>query len=97
MRKVCAEQVYLLLIQRGDELVGSEAVEIGLELIGETAWDGPMEGIREKRETLFSLFHLQKPASSEKLTCVVASQGQKQGYMDENESYAALINAEEQF
>ncbi|CAK9217775.1 unnamed protein product [Sphagnum troendelagicum] len=97
VRKVCAEQVYLLLIQRGDELVGSEAVEIGLELIGETAWDGPMEGIREKRETLFSLFHLQKPASSEKLTCVVASQGQKQGYMDENESYAALINAEEQF
>lgn len=97
VRKVCAEQVYLLLIQRGDQIVGSEAVEIGLELIGETSWDGPMEVVRGKREQLFDLFHLQKPAVLDSHAHAPDVRRRKEGNRDENQSYAALLNAEEQY
>lgn len=97
VRKVCAEQVYLILIQRGDQIVGEESVEIGLELLGETAWDGPIEGIRGKREKLFDLFQLQKPASVTNSAPLTDVRKLKQVSRDENQSYAALLNSEEKY
>lgn len=97
VRKVCAEQVYLLLIQRGDQILGADAVEMGLELIGETSWDGPIEGIREKRNQLFDLFNLEKAAAVDVHIRPADAPGRNKGKRDENQSYAALLCAEEQY
>lgn len=97
VRKVCAEQVYLLLIQSGDEILGPEAVEVGLEIIGETSWDGPADEIREKRDQLFDLFKLEKPARVDVHMRPAGAPGRRVATTDENQSYAALLSAEEQY
>lgn len=97
VRKVCAEQVYLLLIQRGDEILGPDAVEMGLEIIGETSWDGPVEDIREKRNQLFDLFNLEKPAHVDVHVRPADALGRRVVPKDENQSYAALLSAEDQY
>ena len=97
VRKVCAEQVYLLLIQRGDQILGADAVEMGLELIGETCWDGPVEGMIEKRNQLFDLLNLEKPAAVDVHIHPADAPGRKKVMRDENQSYAALLCAEEQY
>jgi hypothetical protein len=97
VRKVCAEQIYMLLIQLGDQLLGADAVEMGLELVGETSWDGPIEGIRERRNQLFDLFNLEKPAAVDVHLRPVDAPGRKKVTRDENQSYAALLYAEEQY
>ncbi|XP_073388245.1 tubulin-folding cofactor D [Physcomitrium patens] len=97
VRKVCAEQVYLLLIQRGDEILGADDVEIALELIGETSWDGRIEEIREKRAQLFDLFNLERPAVVDVTIRPDDAPGRRKVPRDENQSYAALLSAEEKY
>lgn len=87
----------MLLIQRGDEILGPDAVETGLEIIGETSWDGPAEGIREKRDQLFDLFNLEKPAHVDVHIRPADAPGRRVVITDENQSYAALLSAEDQY
>ncbi|KAL3695132.1 hypothetical protein R1sor_008783 [Riccia sorocarpa] len=92
VRKFCAEQLYLLLLQMGEQLVGDSADE-ALGVIGETCWDGPLDDVLADRDQLYSLFHIDPPPrqslppSKSKSSRLVARNE------DENESYSSLVDA----
>ncbi|KAJ7541816.1 hypothetical protein O6H91_10G078100 [Diphasiastrum complanatum] len=96
VRKITAEQLYLLLIQRGEELMSGGSINTALDLISETCWDGPLEGSAEVKATLTSFAVGQK-----RMQCSenMGSQAPRQEYKkssapsDENESYASLVDA----
>ncbi|BBN05956.1 tubulin-specific chaperone D [Marchantia polymorpha subsp. ruderalis] len=94
VRKVCAEQLYLLLLQMGEQLVGDSA-EAALEVIGETCWDGPIDGITADRDQLYGLFRVEPPPRQ--LLLPSKSRNARQllasTLKDENESYSALVDA----
>ncbi|KAL2632493.1 hypothetical protein R1flu_003972 [Riccia fluitans] len=92
VRRFCAEQLYLLLLQMGEQLVG-ENVDEALEVIGETCWDGPLDDINAERDQLYGLFQVEPPprqplvpSKSKNSRLVVRSE-------DENESYSSLVDA----
>lgn len=93
VRKFCAEQMYLLLLQIGEELVGRDSSDEALEVIGETCWDGQLECITVHRDKLFSLFRMDTTLIQPQLPPRVKGTGMKTSLIDENDNYAALVDA----
>ncbi|CAM6128397.1 unnamed protein product [Calypogeia fissa] len=93
VRKFCAEQLYLLLLQTGEELVGSDSTEKALELIGETCWDGQVEGISVHKDQLYTLFHLDSTSRQPHFAPKERATGKIKTLIDENNNYAALVDA----
>ncbi|EFJ25897.1 hypothetical protein SELMODRAFT_413196 [Selaginella moellendorffii] len=93
VRKVAAEQLYLVLLQNGQFFGSSDAVDMALGLLLETCWDGPIEGLRDEKKKLLSLFGVLGPAPS-----LDNNAGSQHGLpplksSDENASYASLVDA----
>eukprot|EP01018_Ginkgo_biloba_P017523 Gb_00473 [translate_table: standard] len=95
VRKACADQVYLFLIQNGEQLLGNDMINEALDLIGETCWEGPIEEAKILREKFFGLFHLKIPSVAEVASCKSNRQDSvsKKGNYDENESYSSLVDS----
>lgn len=92
VRKTCAEQFYLLLVQKGEELLNSNDLDSAQELVSETIWDGPVESIRDERERLALLFNIQKEAIAFNNPGNGHGHSIKLATRDENASYAALLS-----
>lgn len=93
VRKFCAEQIYLLLLQIGEELIGRESSDEALEVIGETCWDGQLECITVHRDQLFKLFHMDSTPRQRSLAPREKGSANKTTLIDENDSYGALVDA----
>lgn len=93
IRKACAEQVYLVLLQNGD-LVPEDKLEKALEIISETCWEGDNEEAKQRR---FELCHT---ANVESGQLVKSKHGtlnkdgiQKAAATDENATYSSLVGS----
>ncbi|MCO5570692.1 hypothetical protein L7F22_024419 [Adiantum nelumboides] len=92
VRKTCAEQLYILLLQKGEEFLKPDELERAQELVSETFWDGPVDGIRDEREQLALLFKIQKEAIAVKTPNIPQEQSTHSAAHDENASYASLLS-----
>lgn len=76
---------------------GSQDVEAAMELVSATAWDGPLEGVRQARAQVFSCFGLPEPvavvARPQSAQPAADAGASKPGgaAVDENASYQALL------
>lgn len=95
VRKACADQVYLFLIQNGEQILGDDILNEVIELIGETCWDGPREEANIQMDKLFDIFHLKAPPVLELASRKLDQRDSKHntGRSDENESYSALVDS----
>lgn len=95
VRKACADQVYLFLLQNGEQFLGDNTLNEVIELIGETCWDGPREEAKIQMDKLFGIFHLKVPPvlqlASRKSDQKVSQHNT--GKSDENESYSSLVDS----
>lgn len=94
IRKACAEQVYLVLLQN-ENLVSEEKMETALEIISETCWDGDMEAARLKRLELYDTAGLDtqllgKTSGGDKKD---DESQRKRRDADENASYSSLVGS----
>lgn len=93
VRKMSAEQVYLVLVQKGEDLLKLDDLNTAQELVSETCWDGPIENIRTEIEKLAGLLNIQMAQVS-----ALKNSSNGEGYVmkpsirDENASYAALVS-----
>lgn len=95
VRKACADQVYLFLLQNGEQFLGDNTLNEVIELIGETCWDGPREEAKIQMDKLFGIFHLKVPPVLQ-LASRKSDQKDSQhntGKSDENESYSSLVDS----
>lgn len=95
VRKACADQVYLFLLQNGEQFLGDNTLNEVIELIGETCWDGPIEEAKIQMDKLFGIFHLKAPPVLQ-LASRKSDQKDSQhntGKSDENESYSSLVDS----
>eukprot|EP00249_Psilotum_nudum_P020538 c27747_g1_i1 orf=323-4195(+) len=93
VRKACAEQIYLFLMQKGQDLLNEEDVDPTIELVGGVCWDGPLEGSRSDRIKLLSLFNIQDTTSvaNDVVQSKTNEHARRRVCVDENESYATLV------
>ncbi|KAH7298542.1 hypothetical protein KP509_25G048400 [Ceratopteris richardii] len=92
VRKTCAEQLYIVILQKGEEFLKSDDLELAQDLVSENVWNGPLESIREPREELARLFKIQKESIVVEAAKDYHDQPTKPIFLDENASYAALLN-----
>lgn len=95
VRKACADQVYLFILQNGEQFLGDNTLNEVIELIGETCWDGPREEAKIQMDKLFGIFHLKVPPVLQ-LASRKSDQKDSQhntGKSDENESYSSLVDS----
>ncbi|XP_068634659.1 tubulin-folding cofactor D-like [Aristolochia californica] len=93
IRKVAADQVYLVLLQNA-KLVANDRIDQSLEILSETCWDGDIEEAKVQRLQLRQMAGLETRV----LGKVNSSEPDKRGAgkrasADENESYAALVGS----
>ncbi|KAL8192430.1 hypothetical protein R6Q57_027615 [Mikania cordata] len=93
IRKACAEQVYLVLIQNG-ELVGEENLENAIEIVSECCWEGDLEETKHQKLKLCGLANLEagQLVMHSSQTSAKASQ-HKPKPDDENASYSSLVES----
>ncbi|XVF79544.1 hypothetical protein PTKIN_Ptkin14bG0231600 [Pterospermum kingtungense] len=89
IRKVAAEQVYLVLLQNGSLVSSEEKTGKALEIISETCWDGDMETAKLMKLELYEIAGLDigQLKTSEKVA------KNKSAAPDENESYSSLVDS----
>lgn len=95
VRKACADQVYLFLLQNGEQFLGDNTLNEVIELIGETCWDGPKEEAKIQMDKLFGIFHLKAPPVLQLASRKSDQKGSQHntGKSDENESYSSLVDS----
>lgn len=95
VRKACADQVYLFLLQNGEQYLGDNTLNEVIELIGETCWDGPREEAKIQMDKLFGIFHLKAPPVLQLASRKSDQKDSKHntGKSDENESYSSLVDS----
>lgn len=95
VRKACADQVYLFLLQNGEQFLGDNTLNEVIELIGETCWDGPREEAKIQMDKLFGIFHLKAPPVLQLASRKSDQKDSKHntGKSDENESYSSLVDS----
>ncbi|KAL8138024.1 hypothetical protein V2J09_004025 [Rumex salicifolius] len=92
IRKAVAEQVYLVLLQNSTFVAGDE-MDLALELVSETCWEGDIEYVRQKRLQLFELAGLDtgtlhKPGYAAPKKAILQHK-----MSDENASYSSLVES----
>jgi hypothetical protein len=85
--------MYIILLQIGEDLVGSIAFEEALEVIGETCWEGQLEFITVQRDRLYNLFHMDSTVTQRLTVPMDKGSGKKVAAIDENDNYASLVDA----
>lgn len=95
VRRVAAEQLYVVLLGLSDDLQASDEngsteteVEAAIELLSETRWDAELTAVKPERNKLYPLLGLTPPASA---SILAKGPGARVKVLDENESYAALV------
>uniref|UniRef100_A0A061RN78 Tubulin-specific chaperone D n=1 Tax=Tetraselmis sp. GSL018 TaxID=582737 RepID=A0A061RN78_9CHLO len=97
VRKYAAEQIYLKLLafEAEDESLQIPALQLqrALELVAETAWDGPLDHVRHARSPLFGLLGLAEPKKLAGKAADAASRAAAVGTFgtDDSESYSTLL------
>ncbi|KAK2968570.1 hypothetical protein RJ640_006761 [Escallonia rubra] len=93
IRKVSAEQVYLVLLQNGD-LVPEDKVEKALEIISETCWEGDAEEAKHQRLELCAVANIET-GQLKKSDHGALSKNSRQSAIgtDENASYSSLVGS----
>lgn len=90
IRKACAEQVYLVLLQNGD-LVAEEKLEKALEIISETCWEGDIQEAKQRR---LELCHTANIESGQLVSRGTSSKdGDRLTTTDENATYSSLVGS----
>ncbi|KAI5064124.1 hypothetical protein GOP47_0020794 [Adiantum capillus-veneris] len=92
VRKTCAEQLYILLLQKGEEFLKPDELERAEDLVSETVWDAPVDRIKDEREQLALLFKIQKEDIAVRASKIPQGWPLNSAAHDENASYAALLN-----
>jgi hypothetical protein len=105
VRRVAAEQMYVLLLGLSDDEdnaestagAGNDALEgtgadthAAIDLLSETKWDAELTVVKPERNKLYALLGLKPPASASTLA---KGPGARVKLVDENESYAALVGS----
>ncbi|CAM8901801.1 unnamed protein product [Rhodiola kirilowii] len=92
IRKACAEQVYLVLLQN-EELLGQDNVEKALEIVSETCWEGDLQVAKHNQSQLLDLAGFE--AQQVKSLSAGLNQASKKSSntSDENASYSSLVGS----
>lgn len=91
IRKACAEQVYLVLLQNG-ELIAEDKIETALEIISETCWEGDVQEAKQRRLELCHTANIE----SEQLVSrgTLSKVGERStASTDENATYSSLVGS----
>ncbi|KAF2303471.1 hypothetical protein GH714_018690 [Hevea brasiliensis] len=91
IRKASAEQVYLVLLQKGN-LVPADMIEKALEIISDTCWDGDIEASKHRRSELCEIAGLRQLLSSRDTVSNKDSE-KRPVASDENASYSSLVGS----
>lgn len=92
IRKACAEQVYLVLLQNGD-LVPEDKLEKALEIISETSWEGDIEEAKRRRLELCHTANLENVVQLIMSKSGTLNSGQRKAASDENATYSSLVGS----
>ncbi|XP_074350535.1 tubulin-folding cofactor D isoform X2 [Apium graveolens] len=91
IRKACAEQVYLVLLQN-DELIAEDKIETALEIISETCWEGDVQEAKQRR---LELCHTANIEIGQLVSCRTSSEDgeRRPASTDENATYSSLVGS----
>ncbi|KAK1394025.1 Tubulin-folding cofactor D [Heracleum sosnowskyi] len=91
IRKACAEQVYLVLLQN-DELIAEDKIETALEIISETCWEGDVQEAKQRR---LELCHTANIESGQLVSRGTSSKDgeRRPASTDENATYSSLVGS----
>lgn len=93
IRKACAEQVYLVLIQNG-ELVAEENLDEALEIVSECCWEGDMEEAKRQKLNLCDIANLDAEQLLMHRSQISAKASERKPRADdENASYSSLVGS----
>nr|XP_043618972.1 tubulin-folding cofactor D [Erigeron canadensis] len=92
IRKACAEQVYLVLIQNGD-LVAEENLENTLEIVSECCWEGDVEEAKRQKINLCGIANIEMGQLMHNSKLSTKTSQQKPKTDDENASYSSLVGS----
>lgn len=96
IRKACAEQVYLVLLQN-EKLVSENNTERVLEIISDTCWEGDIEVVKKQKVLLYQIAGLESWLPLNAMDGVLSSSGDggknKPTAVDENASYSSLVGS----
>ncbi|KAL4562818.1 hypothetical protein LXL04_026849 [Taraxacum kok-saghyz] len=92
IRKACAEQVYLVLIQNG-ELVTEEKLETAMEIVSECCWEGDVEEAKRQRVKLCGIANIEMGKVVAHSSRGKSTSEPKPKTNDENESYSSLVGS----
>ncbi|CAI0383424.1 unnamed protein product [Linum tenue] len=93
IRKACAEQLYLVLLQNSD-LVPEEKMEGAVEIISETCWDGDVDGARKQLVELWKMAGLELGELKLGNRASRKTRGEKpRSNEDEDASYSSLVES----
>ncbi|KAJ0758992.1 putative armadillo-like helical, tubulin-specific chaperone D, tubulin-folding cofactor D [Helianthus annuus] len=92
IRKACAEQVYLVLIQNGD-LVAEENLETAIEIVSECCWEGDVEEAKRQKLKLCGLANLEAGQFVTRSSQTSSKAQHKAKPDDENASYSSLVGS----
>ncbi|KAK7357845.1 hypothetical protein VNO80_17142 [Phaseolus coccineus] len=93
IRKASAEQLYLVLLENGN-LVAEDEIDIALEIISETCWDGDVDLAKHQRLKLYDIFGLEVgPLGSNSDGTSRKTGSKKRTNLDENASYSSLVES----
>ncbi|ESW14847.1 hypothetical protein PHAVU_007G022200 [Phaseolus vulgaris] len=93
IRKASAEQLYLVLLENGN-LVAEDEIDIALEIISETCWDGDVDLAKHQRLKLYEIFGLEVgPLGSNSDGTSKKTGSKKPTNLDENASYSSLVES----
>ncbi|KAH7659511.1 Tubulin-specific chaperone D C-terminal protein [Dioscorea alata] len=95
IRKAAADQVYLALLQNTN-IIGDDKMDMALEVVSETCWDGALEEAKQGRLRLSDIAGLESDSSVLKATTIHESthgRVERTSGADENETYSSLVGA----
>ncbi|OVA02998.1 Tubulin-specific chaperone D [Macleaya cordata] len=92
IRKACADQVYLVLLQNGN-VIAEDKMEKALEIVSETCWEGDIEETKHQRLQLFDIAGLEMGLLLTTTNKELKKDGEKRSVADENASYSSLVGS----
>ncbi|XP_020697787.1 tubulin-folding cofactor D isoform X1 [Dendrobium catenatum] len=95
IRKVAADQAYLVFLQNATSLMAEDKVEKCLEILADTSWDGSLEDSKLSRLQLLELAGFEDSRITLSSAVIEeASEGrlQEKSGIDENMSYSSLVD-----
>lgn len=94
IRKVSAEQVYLVLLQNGD-FVPENKIEQALEIVSNTCWEGDLENAKLQRRELSDIAGIETDLRPKTNTVPPPEKEVKNRFSaaDENASYSSLVES----